>query len=601
MNKLLTGIFLTVAMTLAASAQVIDIDAAGSGGAKPAKVTASLVAEVKAAAPGRPFRIAVKLVHAPHNHTYGKKLPADGTGVTTTLAWELPDGWKAEELPWPEPHEVPSTGGEKSLGYDETVYLPAKITPAGAAGTAAEIVVKVRGLVCDPESCMPFKTEAKTSLPLAAAAEIAAASTEVFQKVDAGSKTAGDSSEKDATAQAAKPKHTADEGVLTLVIFAFLGGLILNVMPCVFPVLGIKVLGIVRQSGEDRTQVVRHGFVYTAGVLVCFWILAGLVIALGKGWGFQLQNAGFVFGLTCFFVVFAMNMAGVFEIGSSAVGVGAELQSRQGLGGSFFSGLLAVVVATPCSAPFLAPALTYALSLPAALALLMFTVIGLGLASPFLLLSFAPGLVSKLPRPGVWMESFKQGMSFLLFGTAGYMIAILAKLISAERLVSSLLGVTIIAFSAWMYGRWCLPHKPAATRFRAMVIVILTFGLGIWHGWPRAEFEWEKWSPELVKKLRDAGEPVYVDFTAIWCATCQVNHRLYDKEEIQKAFLSRKVHLLKADWSKPDAQIQKALDELGESAIPVNLLYVPGKKEPIVLPKLLTVENLTGALNTLPK
>jgi thiol:disulfide interchange protein len=381
-------------------------------------------------------------------------------------------------------------------------------------------------------------------------------------------------------------------------------------MPCVFPVLGIKIMSVVQQAGEDKKQVLLHGMAYTVGILLCFWALGGLVIVLGKTWGFQLQSPGFVYGLCAFFLIFGLNMAGLFEIGASAVGVGANLQAKHGISGSFFSGLLATVVATPCSAPFLGSALGYTVTLPGAQAMLMFTMIGLGLASPFLVLSLVPKLVSALPRPGAWMESFKQGMSFLLFGTVAFLLWVLTGMIEGQPMLFLMFGLVIVALGCWIYGRWSLPHKPARTRLIAVVLALGCMSGGLALGWPQVEegaadagshveggLTWEAWSPEKEAELRAAGKPVYIDFTAKWCFTCQVNKRVYKDAALAKLIADKKVTLLKADWTNEDPRITKALSALGKAAVPVNVLYVAGGKEPVVLPELLSVENVSEALN----
>lgn len=585
-----------------------------AGGAPP-RVEVSLVSEVKAAAPDEPFRVAVKLVHAPEHHTYGRELPPDVIGKPTTLKWTLPEGWKIEDLPWPPTHQVPSTDGKMSEGYDGTVYLPAKIVPTGQAGQSGEIAVHVDALVCDPKSCMPFRTDAKLTVALAASAEPDPAVSEIFAKPAGIAPTASSSKAPDG-GTTGSVERGGKRSFLGYLLLGLLGGLILNVMPCVFPVLGIKVMGVVQQAGEDRKRVLLHGLAYTAGVLVSFWALGGLVVVLGKGWGFQLQYPAFNFGLCAFFLIFALNMAGVFEIGTSAVGLGANLQAQQGLKGSLFSGLLATIVATPCSAPFLGTALPFAVSLPPLPAMLMFTMIGLGLAAPFLVLSLSPKLVSVLPRPGAWMESFKQGMSFLLFGTAAYFVWVLTGMVEGQPLLFLLLGLVVVALGCWVYGRWSLPHKPARTRLIAIVATIAFVGGGLLMGWPRPQaaphldadgktvengLVWEVWSPDKVAALRSANTPVYIDFTAKWCLTCQVNKRVYKDPGLRALFQKHKVTLLKADWTNENPGIKKALDDLGKAAVPVNVLYIPGQAEPHVLPELLTVDNVSAALGLLEK
>ncbi len=587
----------------------IGIPGVAAVGNRASLVTSSLLSEVSAAAPGAPFRVAVKLVHVPGAHTYGKVLPPEVIGKPTKLIWTLPEGWKMSELPWPQVHPFKGVDGSPGEGYEGTVYLPAQITPPASAapGSSAELKVRVDGLVCDDKSCMPFKEDASITLKIAAQAVKNAA-------LDAAAFGGEPSTATKKQTPAIEAASEAPPTFLFIMLSAFIGGLILNVMPCVFPVLGIKIVGIVQQAGEDRRQVVLHGVVYTLGILLSFWVLGGIVVALGKGWGFQLQSAGFNYGLAAFFLIFGLNMAGVFEIGASAVGVGTELQARHGLGGSFFSGLLATLVSTPCSAPFLGTALGFAVKLPAPQAMLLFTLIGLGLASPFLLLSVFPQLVSALPRPGAWMESFKQGMSFLLFGTVVFMLWVLTGMIEGLPLLILMLGLVLVALGCWIYGRWALPHKSARTRFLAIMLALVAVVGGLYLGWPQVEKNaastsagaklengllWEPWSEAKVQELIAANKPVYIDFTAKWCWTCQVNKRVYRDAKIQELFKKHGVVALKADYTNEDEAIKKAFTALGRGAVPVNVLYLPGVATPHVLPEILTVDNVATALNKL--
>jgi thiol:disulfide interchange protein/DsbC/DsbD-like thiol-disulfide interchange protein len=387
--------------------------------------------------------------------------------------------------------------------------------------------------------------------------------------------------------------------LLGTLLLALLGGLILNLMPCVFPVLGIKVLGFVNQSGSDRGKVVAHGLVFTLGVLLSFWALAGLLLALRAGgsqlgWGFQLQSPVFVFGMTAFLLVFALNLSGLFEVGLSATAVGGRLQMQQGYGGSFFTGILATLVATPCSAPFLAPALGAALALPAVESILVFTAIAVGLAAPYLLLSAFPAAVKMLPRPGAWMETFKQLMAFPLYATVGWLLWVLAGQTkdNDNALLLIVFGLVLVAMAAWVYGRWT---KPTA-RF---IAVLLLIG-GVWLGWPKPAgaapvtasgyaLKWEPWSPAAVEAARAAGRTIYVDFTARWCATCQTNKAtVFTSSDVLQAFGERNVLLLKADWTSKDSAITDELAKWNRSAVPFNLIYAPGRAEPLILPELLS-------------
>jgi thiol:disulfide interchange protein DsbD len=388
-------------------------------------------------------------------------------------------------------------------------------------------------------------------------------------------------------------------GLAGTLLLALAGGLILNLMPCVFPVLGIKVLGFVNQAGSDRGKVVAHGLVFTLGVLLSFWTLAGLLLALRAGgsqlgWGFQLQSPAFVFGMAAFLLVFALNLSGLFEIGLSATAVGGKLQMQSGYGGSFFTGVLATLVATPCSAPFLAPALGAALTLSATESILVFTAIALGLSAPYLLLSIFPAAVKVLPRPGAWMETFKQLMAFPLYATVGWLLWVLAGQTKDNdyALLFIMLGFVLIAMAAWVYGRF--------QRGAGRVVAAALVAAGLWFGWPKEAaatpatasgyaVKWEHWSPEAVAAARAAGRTIYVDFTARWCATCQTNKAaVFSSGDVLATLEKKNVLLLKADWTSRDPAITEELAKWNRSAVPFNLIYAPNQAEPTVLPELLT-------------
>ncbi len=387
-------------------------------------------------------------------------------------------------------------------------------------------------------------------------------------------------------------------GLAGTLVLAFFGGLILNLMPCVFPVLGIKILGFVHQAGADRRKVVGHGLAFTAGVLLSFWALAGALAALRQGgaqlgWGFQLQSPVFVFGLAVVMLGFALNLSGVFELGLGATAAGGGLSARQGLVGSFFTGVLATVVATPCSAPLVGTALGAALALPEGQSLLVFTVMGLGLSTPYLVLSAFPGAVKWLPRPGAWMETFKQLMAFPLYATTGYLVWVLGGQMGADGLLNAIFGLTAVAMAAWAYGRLAAPgSRPGRARF-GVVTGLALLAFGGWLGWPRAAapdaITWEPWSTERVAQLHAGGRTIYLDFTARWCATCQANKKLvFGSTEVRRAFHDRNVATLEADWTNQDPKIAAELARWGRAAVPFNLVWLPGESEPKPLPAVLT-------------
>ena len=387
----------------------------------------------------------------------------------------------------------------------------------------------------------------------------------------------------------------------------FLGGLILNLMPCVFPVIGLKIMGFVQQAGADRRKVALHGMAFALGVLISFGVLSGILFLAREaaggssiGWGYQLQNPWVVLGLMLLMFVLALNLFGVFEIGAGATSIGGSLQSKQGIVGSLFSGVLATLVATPCSAPFLGTAIGASIALPAMQFFTAFAAMAIGLALPYLALSIFPNLVKILPRPGAWMESFKQAMSFPLFATAGYLLWVYAGQIGLENLLSPIIGLTLIAIAAWIHGRWNLPHKSRSIRMIAGISVIIFAGVGIWLAQPpeAKDLTWEPWSESRVTELLAEQRPVYIDFTAQWCATCQVNKKRAYTKEVVALMKQKRVATLKADKTNPNPAIESALRQLGRSAIPVNVLLAPGK-EPIILPELLSPEDLLKALKSL--
>jgi thiol:disulfide interchange protein DsbD len=343
--------------------------------------------------------------------------------------------------------------------------------------------------------------------------------------------------------------------------------------------------------------------VFTFGVLLSFWALAGLLAVLRAGgaqlgWGFQLQSPAFVFCLAAVMLIFGLNLSGVFEFGLGATGIGSGLQSRSGLIGSFFTGVLATVVATPCSAPFLAPALGAALALPTPASFTVFTAIAVGLSTPYLLLSIFPGAVKVLPRPGAWMETFKQFMAFPLYATVAYLTWVLAGQTGESASLMALFGLVVIALGAWFYGRWTAPGASAGRVRFGLTAGAVLLAAGVWTGWPRPDhLTWQVWSPEAVAQLRAEGRPVYVDFTARWCATCQANKKVvFSSKEVLAAFADKNIATLKGDWTNSDPRITAELAKYNRSAVPFNLVWLPGKDEPVILPEILTPGTVLTAL-----
>ena len=402
-------------------------------------------------------------------------------------------------------------------------------------------------------------------------------------------------------------------------LLAFVGGLILNLMPCVFPVIGIKILGFVNQAGHKRSKVVAHGLYFTGGVLLSFWTLAGVLAVLRAGgdqlgWGFQLQSAAFVYALTVVMLVFGMNMSGVFEFGLGATALVSNApflqKPKSNYMESFLTGVLATAVATPCSAPFLAPALGAALAVSTLESFIIFTAIAVGLSTPYLLLSIFPQAVKVLPRPGSWMETFKKIMAFPLYATVGYMVWVLAAQTSEEGFQGVLFSLVLIALAVWMYGHWREPGASERSARFGVISLVVVGALGLWLGWPRSAqaqetggnkstaIVWEPWSPETVARLRGEGRIVYVDFTARWCATCQTNKKLvFGSSDVLRTFADKKIATLRADWTNRDPKITAELAAYNRSAVPFNVVWLPGKEKPAILPEILTAGIVLKAVN----
>jgi thiol:disulfide interchange protein DsbD len=397
-------------------------------------------------------------------------------------------------------------------------------------------------------------------------------------------------------------------------VLAFLGGLLLNLMPCVFPVLFLKGLSLCQSGAEERHRLCVHGFVYALGILVSFWILVAVLLGLraagaSLGWGFQFQSPVFLALMAGLLFFLGLSLAGQFEIGLSMTSAGGSLAAKQGYAGSFFTGVLAVIVATPCTAPFMGAAIGYALAQPAAVTFSVFTAIALGLAAPYVALTLQPAWTRLLPKPGAWTEILRQAISVPIFATVIWLAWLLAQAYGAAVLAALLVCLLLLAIAGWFLGRW-----PAQRWATAVAVVILVFVVGISaiapgrlaaapepQAGPQAQQLWEPWSQDAVSKYQAQGRPVLVDFTASWCLSCQVNERVaFSRPEVKQAIKSANVALLKADWTRHDEAITQALAALDRSGVPAYALYVPGQSEPQMLPEVLTPGIVIDAVSKLP-
>lgn len=407
------------------------------------------------------------------------------------------------------------------------------------------------------------------------------------------------------------------KGIAVALVLAFVGGLILNLMPCVLPVLSLKVFSFIQHAGGDRKVAWRQGLAFAAGVLSSFWALAGTLLLLRAageqiGWGFQLQSPGFVVFLACLFFLIGLNLFGVFEVGLSLTSTGGALQGRKGYAGSFASGTLATIVATPCTAPFMGSALGFALAQPAYVALLIFTSLGLGMALPYLVLSLTPGLLRYVPKPGPWMETFKQLMGFFMMGTVVVLVWIFGRQAGLGAVTALLGSFVILALAAWIYGIGTVPDATVGKRRVALALASVFLAAGLFVGFNQAHADptaagetagmqdgiaWEPFSFERLAELRSAGKPVFIDFTAAWCLSCQVNERMaLGASRVQERFRTSGIVALKADWTLHDEMITRALASYGRRGVPLYVLYGPGSEQPRLLPEVITPGIVLDAL-----
>lgn len=416
-----------------------------------------------------------------------------------------------------------------------------------------------------------------------------------------------------------------------VLLYAFIGGIILNIMPCVLPVISFKLLHFVQLQNVSRMTVVKHGVMYSFGVLISFWALATTIFALqsfGKviGWGFQLQEPIFVAILTIILFLLGLCLFGVFELGTSLSSTaGAWEQSfkkriptsspEASLGASFFSGVLATLVATPCTGPLLGSAIGFAATLQPTYSFAVFSALGLGMAFPFLLISFFPGLIKLLPKPGRWMVTFKQLMGFFMLATVLWLVWVLDAQTENLSVLSLLICLFIVAMGAWIYGTWGSLDREKRTRHLAILFAIAFIGVGSWILLSSIEHnreqpnqpslpisqvvgkDWETFSQPRLDRLVQNGVPVFVAVGAKWCLTCQTNHVVLETDKVKEAFVHYGVVKMYADWTMNDESVTRYLRSLGRNGVPVYALYGrdPGAK-PTILPELITPDMVVEAL-----
>ena len=527
--------------------------------------------------------------------------------IPTVLSLELPEGWTPDQIHYPPAEMQRFAFADQPLAvYDGDVVIVADLeVPAGAAAGTYAVRGSLRYQACNDSECLPpVNTEAELQLTVGPGGEPQHG--ELFAKPEEGSGAAP----ANGTAKPGAPKPGGNLAVMLLL--GMLGGLILNVMPCVLPILSLKIFGLVRSAGHGHSEVVRGALATAAGILVSFWALAFAALAAqaagaAVGWGIQFQRPGFVAFLAVIVVLFCLNLWGLFEIPlpQRLARVGAS-GPREGLAGHFVSGLFATLMATPCSAPFLGTAIGFALAQPAAVVLAVFTALGVGMALPYLLVAAAPGIARLLPKPGAWMDTVRGVMGFLLAASAVWLFYVLSLQVSPEQLAAIQLGLLGIALFTWMQRRTGAGRTLRAVAAAGVVAAVaVTLFAAVRQpgaaaqrtaGDPAGLIPWVAWNRAEAESLAAGGQLVFVDVTAAWCFTCKVNERLIlDTPEVAQAFEEHGVVPMKADWTNKNEEIAAFLAEHGRYGIPFYLLYRPGR-DPHVFSELPSKDGLVATV-----
>jgi len=568
-----------------------------------------------------------------HWHLYHDDLgPEDAVGKPTIVTIDAA-GATFGPVRFPEPKRYAQdglgTGGRDTwiYGHEGEIALYAVGTLDDVASfDLADLTATLDGLTCEESgSCVPYRQELEVSGPgpdtlfanfpsdLSAEVEttvdtapIAELPAGVSGNVDYDAVTFPDYRPREGVGDAGAP---VERGLLVWLLLAFVAGAILNVMPCVLPVISIKVLSFVQQAGEDKRRVLHLGLSFATGILVVFWALAIAAIVAGQSWGQQFQSETFLISTIAVVFAFSLSMFGVYELGVPA-GVGALAgMRREGLVDAFFKGMLATLLATPCSGPFLGSTLTWALKQPPLVIFAIFTALGLGMAVPYVILTAQPRLLKKLPKPGPWMDTFKQAMGFVLLATILYLMISLRQ----DLLLFAVTFLVFVALGCWWYGRFATFEKTTPHRMAHLAVALLIaaggarFAFVEFPGVFENESEgWVAFEPDAFQRHLDEGRPVFVDFTADWCVNCKVNEKfVFDSEAVREVMRERGVIAMKADTTQSTpytAMLARFMEQLGGRSIPFLAVFDPNRpEEPIIKHSIVTQEMMIEVFASLPK
>jgi thiol:disulfide interchange protein len=586
---------------------------------KTAEVAVSIIAESDKIAAGSKTYVGIKFTMSPGWHIYYRE-PGE-TGRATSIKLNLPPGFIAEEPIWLKPEINQEAGFTSSVYSHETIIaIPIQAPGNLALGSKLTLSADLTWLACN-NSCIPGEASIAVELNVVDAKTAAnATQTKEFQQFPALKRKVDNNNS--VFNQDFNLAETSDDWItyLQYLSLAFVGGLILNFMPCVLPVVSLKILSFVKEAGESRAKVLMLGLAYAAGTVSTCLVLGGAVIAmqaagLTVGWGFQFQQPLFVLGMAALLTVMSLGLFGVFMVNINTGRNLEQLSRRKGLVGSFFTGVIATILSTPCTAPFLGAAIGFAFAQPWWGILAVFSAIGSGLASPYVLLSFNPSWQKLLPKPGMWMEHFKQGMGFILLFSAVWLLSILGSVTGTDGLIGGLIFIVATSFSAWLVGTFanfmasqrqkivvwliaCLISATTLYAFAWKAVTELKAANPVTAAQLSNVIDWQPFIKEQVDQSLSEGHVVFLNFTAEWCQTCKLNEKTtFASKAVVDKFKAAGVVAYKGDWTSSNAEITKILQKFGRSGVPLYVVFSPHRpNQPMVLSEIPSQTEVIAAI-----
>ena len=599
---------------------------------KHSAVIARLIASTKAIVPGQSFKLGVELTMAPGWHTYYKE-PGDA-GMPTKIIWQLPPGFQTSSLHWEKPTKF-EEAGITTYGYTNKTTIATEVTPPQNLSPTKTLNIsgQVKWLSCK-DICIPGGTEVHLALPVISQAKAKlsdlAANTKAFANIDfsnsADKQVKQNNNNIDLSDLPEQPRSSNSTQIFGYFIFAILGGFLLNFMPCVLPVVAIKILSLLEQTNKENTR--KTVIAFSSGILSSFILLGILIVGLQAagqkiGWGFQFQQPVFLMFMSGLVLLFAMSLLGLFEFslnfGPQQKGLD-NLAEQKGFVGDFFKGVLATILSTPCTAPFLGTALGFAFVEPWTVTLAIFAAVGMGMCLPYLVLIIAPQYLRFLPKPGDWMAKLKEAFGFIMLATVIWLLSILYYQIPATAVIAFMYFLLSLAFAIWLLNRFTNLASSAKriliVRSIASIIVLSAAYIFIFQNKDLvlnstsgdtsntkssaniSDADTKAFDLNALNRALSTGKTVFLDFGAKWCLTCQLNENaVIDNPEIQKKFTALNVVFIKADWTKQDPTVTKLLRKFERSGVPFYVIF-PGKNpnKPIILPEILTTQLVLNKL-----